>query len=172
MSKNGVFLVGIFPHLDWIRGFTSPNTVKYRPEKLRIWTLFTRFGRHLIVLRHTLKAYILLCFLLKKNDFEFTQLVSPSQFSICDKRLFSKGFFCCLKRFEGMAHPPFTLHRTSRTCNIARTSDIHKSIRNWLCLLDCRFSNLQDCKKGFFCFCVYLNRIVPVFKTILVFKLI
>ena len=47
VSVFGVFLVRIFPHSDWIqRGDTeylpvfSPNAGKYRPEKLRIRTLF------------------------------------------------------------------------------------------------------------------------------------
>ena len=41
-----VFLVRIFPHLDWIQKDTpnlssfSQNAEKYAPEKLRIWTLF------------------------------------------------------------------------------------------------------------------------------------
>ena len=43
-----VFLVCIFPHLDWIWRFTeqifdfSPNLGKYKPEKLRIRTLITQ----------------------------------------------------------------------------------------------------------------------------------
>ena len=42
------FLVRIFPYLDWIQKFTeeisvfSPNTGKYGPGKLRIWTLFMK----------------------------------------------------------------------------------------------------------------------------------
>ena len=42
------FLVRIFLYSDWKRRFTwqlfvfSPNTGKYGPEKLRIWTLFTQ----------------------------------------------------------------------------------------------------------------------------------
>ena len=45
----GVFLVHIFPHLNWIRRNTSylsvlnPNVGKYGPEKLRIRTLFTQW---------------------------------------------------------------------------------------------------------------------------------
>ena len=48
MSVFVVFLVRIFPYLDWIRRDTdylsifSPNAWKYGPEKLRIRTLFTR----------------------------------------------------------------------------------------------------------------------------------
>ena len=44
----GVFLVRIFPYLDWIRrnilylSVISPNARKYGPEKLRIRTLFTQ----------------------------------------------------------------------------------------------------------------------------------
>ena len=43
----GIFLVHIFPHLDWIRKDTeylsviNPNAGKYGPEKLRVRTLFT-----------------------------------------------------------------------------------------------------------------------------------
>ena len=49
MSVFGVFLVRIFPHLDWIRRGTpylsvfSPNTGKYTPDKLRIRTFFTQW---------------------------------------------------------------------------------------------------------------------------------
>ena len=48
-SAFGVFLVFIFPHSDWIRRDTkylsifSPNKGKHGPEKLWIWTLFTRW---------------------------------------------------------------------------------------------------------------------------------
>ena len=44
MSKCGVFLVHIFPYLDWIRSeyVLSPNAGKYGPEKVRIWTIFTQ----------------------------------------------------------------------------------------------------------------------------------
>ena len=45
VSIFGVFLIRIFPHLDWIRRLAeqifvfNPNVGKYRPEKLRIQTL-------------------------------------------------------------------------------------------------------------------------------------
>ena len=48
MSVFGVFLVRIFPYLDWIQRDTpypslfGPNVGKYGPEKLRIRTLFTQ----------------------------------------------------------------------------------------------------------------------------------
>ena len=48
VSVFGVFLVSPFTHSDWIRRDTehlsvfSPNVGKYRPEKLRIRTLFTQ----------------------------------------------------------------------------------------------------------------------------------
>ena len=48
VSVFGDFLVGIFPHLDWIRRDTpylsvfSPNAGKYGPEKLWIQTFFTQ----------------------------------------------------------------------------------------------------------------------------------
>ena len=47
LSVFRVFLVFIFPHLDWIRRDTeflsilSPKAGKYEPENLRIGTLFT-----------------------------------------------------------------------------------------------------------------------------------
>ena len=47
LSAFGVFLVRIFPHLNWIWRDTpylfvfSPNAEKYGPEKLRIQALFT-----------------------------------------------------------------------------------------------------------------------------------
>ena len=47
LSAFGVFLVRIFPHLNWIWRDTlylfvfSPNAGKYGPEKLRIQALFT-----------------------------------------------------------------------------------------------------------------------------------
>ena len=50
VSVFGVFLVRIFPHLDWIRrdapylSVFIPNTRKCGPEKLQIWTLFTQFS--------------------------------------------------------------------------------------------------------------------------------
>ena len=49
VSVFGVFLVYIFPHLDWIRKNTpyisafSPNAGKHEPEKLRIRTIFTQW---------------------------------------------------------------------------------------------------------------------------------
>ena len=49
VSEFEVFLVRIFPHLDWIRRNTeylsvfNPNARKYGPEKLRIRTLFTQW---------------------------------------------------------------------------------------------------------------------------------
>ena len=49
VSVFGVFLLRIFPHLEWIRRDTesfcvySPNAGKYRPEKVRIRTLCTQF---------------------------------------------------------------------------------------------------------------------------------
>ena len=48
VSVFGVFLVRIFPHLDWIQrdppylSVFSLNAVKYGPEKLQIQTLFTQ----------------------------------------------------------------------------------------------------------------------------------
>ena len=48
MSVFGVILVCIFPHWHWIRRDTPylsvfrPNSGKYGPEQLRIWTLFTQ----------------------------------------------------------------------------------------------------------------------------------
>ena len=48
VSVFGDFLVGIFPHSDWIRRDTpflsvfSPNAGKYGPEKLWIQTFFTQ----------------------------------------------------------------------------------------------------------------------------------
>ena len=48
MSIFGVFLLHIFPHFDWIRRDTeyfsafSPNVGRYRPETLRVRTLFTQ----------------------------------------------------------------------------------------------------------------------------------
>ena len=50
LSKYGVFLVHIFPHLDWIWRFNPyssafiSNAGKCRPEKLRIWTIFTQWA--------------------------------------------------------------------------------------------------------------------------------
>ena len=62
VSVFGVFLVRIFPHLDWIRKDTpylsifSPNARKCGPEKLRIRTLCTQFTSiitiHFIALHH------------------------------------------------------------------------------------------------------------------------
>ena len=49
VSVCRVFAVRIFPHSDWIRRDTpylsvfSPNAGKYKPEKLRIRTLFTQY---------------------------------------------------------------------------------------------------------------------------------
>ena len=49
MPAFGVFLVRIFPHLDWIRRFmeylsvSSPSWGKYGPEKLWIRTRFTQW---------------------------------------------------------------------------------------------------------------------------------
>ena len=49
VSVFGVFLVLIFPYLDWIRRDTpypsvfSPNAGKYRPEKLWMRTLFVQW---------------------------------------------------------------------------------------------------------------------------------
>ena len=49
VSVFGVSLVRIFPHSDWMRRVTpylsvfNPNAEKYRPEKLRIQTLFTQW---------------------------------------------------------------------------------------------------------------------------------
>ena len=48
VSVFGVFLVRIFPHPNQIKRDTEylsvfgPNAGKYRPRKLRIWTLFTQ----------------------------------------------------------------------------------------------------------------------------------
>ena len=48
VSVFGVFLVRLFPHLDWIRRVAehlsvfSPNTGRYGPEKPRIQTFFTQ----------------------------------------------------------------------------------------------------------------------------------
>ena len=48
-STFGVFLVRIFPHLDWIwrdmeyLSWFSPKAGKYRPEKVWIQTLFTQW---------------------------------------------------------------------------------------------------------------------------------
>ena len=58
-----VFLVRIFPHLDWIQKDTpnlslfSQNAEKYAPEKLRIWTLFRHCWElfYLIMLKVVLK---------------------------------------------------------------------------------------------------------------------
>ena len=49
VSVFGVFLVRIFPHLDWIRrdisylSIFSPNSGKCGAEKLRIWARFTQW---------------------------------------------------------------------------------------------------------------------------------
>ena len=58
-----VFLVRIFPHLDWIQKDTpnlsvfSQNAEKYAPEKLWIWTLFRHCWElfYLIMLKVVLK---------------------------------------------------------------------------------------------------------------------
>ena len=53
VSVFGVFLVHIFPHLDWIRRFAleipvfSPNAGEYGPENLRIRTLFMQWSWYL-----------------------------------------------------------------------------------------------------------------------------
>ena len=50
VSVFGVFLVRIFPYLDWIQKDTehlsvfSKNVGKYGPKKLRLRTLFTQWG--------------------------------------------------------------------------------------------------------------------------------
>ena len=54
VSVFGVILVSIFSHLDWMRRDTenlsvfSPNAGKCRSELLRIRTLFTQWGKHLL----------------------------------------------------------------------------------------------------------------------------
>ena len=60
-----MFLVHIFPHLDWIWRDTlyffvfGPNAGKYGPEKLRIWTLFAQWFSilffHLLFIVSTIK---------------------------------------------------------------------------------------------------------------------
>ena len=65
--------------------------------------------------------------------------------------------FDALKRFDGIVHPSSTLKPTSGTSETARTSNIHKLIRSWLCLVDCIFSNLQHVKKGIFSLLLYMG---------------
>ena len=65
MTVFGIFLVHIFPHLDWIRRDTlylsvfGPNAGKYGAEKLRIWTLFAQWFSilffHLLFIVSTIK---------------------------------------------------------------------------------------------------------------------
>ena len=64
-----------------------------RTRKNWIFGHFSRnYGRYSIVLRHTLRVYSLLHFLLEKNIFAFTTLVSQSQVNMCDRRLSFKFF--------------------------------------------------------------------------------
>ena len=54
-SQHSIFPHFIYLHSDWIWRDTSylsvlsPNTGKCRPEKLRIWTLFTQCFKHQII---------------------------------------------------------------------------------------------------------------------------
>ena len=46
VSKYGVFLVRIFPYLEWMNKEIYPVNLharNYEPEKLRIWTIFTQW---------------------------------------------------------------------------------------------------------------------------------
>ena len=51
----GIFLVCIFPHLDWkqreygVFFVFNPNAGKYGPEKLRVRTFFTQWARYELV---------------------------------------------------------------------------------------------------------------------------
>ena len=54
VSKDAVFLVRIFPHLDWIRKFKSPYSVQIRENTDQKNSVFGRFSRSEFwsVLRH------------------------------------------------------------------------------------------------------------------------
>ena len=70
VSVFEVFLIHIFPHLDWIRrdipylSVFCPNAGKCDPEKPRIWTLFTQccfsqfFWKSVIILTDVRKILI------------------------------------------------------------------------------------------------------------------
>ena len=90
-SEVGVFLVNVFPHLDWIRRdteFISPSAGKYGPEKLQIQTLSCSLetcNLYLIFLTEIAVIQIIFC---TENNFCFI-LIAEIQ-SMANTELFVK----------------------------------------------------------------------------------
>ena len=112
MYQHGVFWFCKFWYLDWIQIFTinnssfsifSPNTVKYRTEKLWIcWTFFhdtseNERNKGFLVLKlshrreHLTRASLLLLLLVTQKDFDFKRSIPSTLWSLSSERSTKSG---------------------------------------------------------------------------------
>ena len=90
------FLVRIFPYLDWIQKFTeeisvfSPNTGKYGPGKLRIWTLFMKSVAMEEPTRLPFSLFLFFFFFFEKQSVAFWLVIRYSSYWSSSPEMFCK----------------------------------------------------------------------------------